>query len=289
MLLTNNHKLPVPLFNALTYKGNTPKLKRISATDLIDSPLRRILKIKYFDNISVDASENLWALLGTAIHRVIERSGSKETSELKKEIEYNGATLVTMGDYYENQELIDWKVTSVWSFVLGIKEEWTKQLNVIRFIYNKVGLEVNKLMVYAILRDWQRGKCYEKDYPQIPFQGVNIPLMKNIDQYINERVSLHLAAEKSIANVGDIPQCTEKERWSRPTIYALMKDDMKRAVRVFNNFEEATVFSVKYNDDGKNKGKKTRIETRPGEDTKCLYFCTVSKFCPYMNMKLKEK
>lgn len=277
-MITNKFSLPEPLYKALAKKRYAPIAGRISATALIDAPLIRVLLMKHTDEIVEDASEKIWALLGSAIHRVIELKGTKEASELKCTCKHeSGATLVSIGDYYENNILTDWKITSVWSYLLGGKASWEKQLNVVRYIYGKNDLPVKEMNVYAILRDWQQGKVYEHNYPQIPFQECKIDMWDDgkLKEYIDERVSAHLFAESMINDLANVPQCSAEERWQRPTTYAVKRPKIKRAVRVFELYGEAEEYL------GKQKDGTLYIETREGLSVKCEKYCPVNKFCPY--------
>ena len=277
-MITNVHRLPAPLFKALSQERRAPLAGRISATALIEAPLQRVLLMKHATEIEEDASEKLFALLGTAIHRVLEINGTVESSEVKKTCTHeSGATLVCIGDYYVNQILTDWKTISVWQSILGGKTSWTKQLNVNRYIYEKCGLPVKEVYVYAIIRDWTKNKAYDKDYPDIPFLEFKVPLWddKTLNDYINERVEAHLFAETLINSISNIPICTPEERWQRPDTYAVKREGIKRAVRVFNSNEEAE----KFIENG--KAKDLFIENRKGIEMKCQNYCSVNKFCEY--------
>lgn len=76
MKLTNKYNLPEPIYDAVKadpYKGGG----WISTTTLIDSPQIRVLKKAHKDELSEDASDMLWALLGSAVHGVLERANIK--------------------------------------------------------------------------------------------------------------------------------------------------------------------------------------------------------------------
>lgn len=276
---TNLYNLPPPLYRALVPERRQKVMGRIGATDLIDAPLRRILQMKYFNDIQEDASENLWSLLGKAVHYVVEKAGSASTSEYKAEFEHeSGALLVTVGDYYDNQILTDWKITSVWSFLLGTKDDWINQLNVVRYIYEHKDIPVKQMQVYAILRDHMKSKIYDAGYPQVPFQKIDIPLMPNheLEKYVGERVYLHLEAEKHISDITKIPQCSPKERWQREDVWAVSQKGRKSALRLHPTEEEAKKWII----ENKPKGD-IYIDHRIGENVKCKNYCSVSLFCPY--------
>jgi len=74
--LTNKLNLPEPIYDAVKadpYKGGG----WISTTTLIDAPRIRVLKKIYKEELTEDASEMLWALLGSAVHGVLERANIK--------------------------------------------------------------------------------------------------------------------------------------------------------------------------------------------------------------------
>jgi len=278
MSISNNYNLPLPLYKALSKERYAPIAGRLSATALIDAPLVRVLMMKHVKEIEEDASERMWAVLGTAIHWVIEQNGSKEASEAKRICKHkSGATLVCIGDFYENQILTDWKVTSTWSWLLGGKSSWEKQLNVVKYIYELNEMPVKEMYVYAILRDWVKSKSYDRDYPDIPFQGVKIPIWEpeKLEKYIDERVEAHLFAESLIDSIGNVPICTPEERWQRPDTYAVKREGIKRAVRVFDTNDEAEKFMEKA------KAKDLFIENRKGSEIRCNSFCSVNRFCEY--------
>ena len=73
-ILTNKYNLPETLVDALSY--DTHRMAGdISVTQLIDAPQIRILKRKH--QLTEDVSEKLWALLGTAMHHILERANIK--------------------------------------------------------------------------------------------------------------------------------------------------------------------------------------------------------------------
>ena len=70
-IYTNNHNLPESYVRAVTIDKHRVN-GDISVTQLIDAPQIRVLKQKHDETI--DVSTMLWALFGTAIHSVLERS-----------------------------------------------------------------------------------------------------------------------------------------------------------------------------------------------------------------------
>lgn len=278
MRITNNHNLPEPIYNAVC---NTwaPKPNRFSVTDLINAPLQRILKMKYWDKLEQDASDMLWALLGKSVHAILEPYSPAESfSEEKLETTINGSTVVCVADLYHNEIISDYKITSVYAFLLGDKPEWEQQLNLYALLYgNKLELVVAGLKINAILRDWTKSKSLkDSNYPATPFHSVDVPLWSTFDQYtyLIDRLNRHQQAEAHM----DAPVCTDEERWARPDKWAVIKEGRKTALRVLDSEEAALQWIEGYSKPDK---KKLSVDFRQGEYTKCRDYCIVRQVCEF--------
>jgi len=76
--ITNKFGLPETLLNAITY--DTHKTHgTISCTELIDAPQVRILKKKH--EYETDVVDNLYALMGTALHHILERANIESVKQ----------------------------------------------------------------------------------------------------------------------------------------------------------------------------------------------------------------
>lgn len=76
-IVTNKNGLPQPIVDAIGY--DTYRIGGdISTTTLIDAPQIRVLKMQHSREIETDASEMLFALMGTAIHHILERAHIKD-------------------------------------------------------------------------------------------------------------------------------------------------------------------------------------------------------------------
>jgi len=270
MKLLNSYGLPESLISAMC-RFRKPREDKISVTELVGSALVRHLKMKHWEEIEEDANDRLWALLGTSLHYVL-LNGTPENAfgEERLEAKFNGITITGQSDLYHEKEVTDWKTTSVYSFLLGIKPEWVAQLNLYKWLWEKNSFEVNSLKIHAILRDWMKSKTLANpDYPKIPFIAVKIPIwtLKDTEEYIGTRIKLHQTMPP--------PECTPKEKWTRPTTYAVMKKGQIRAKRVLDNLKEAEGWI--------GEQKDIFVDERKGLNVKCEEYCNVSKFCKYAN------
>lgn len=272
------------MYRALAHDGYTPGSRKsdISVTSLIGPPKITQLKKRYADQLEEDASDRVWSLLGQATHKVLELAGGeKEMTEKRLYKEIEGWTLSGQTDLYEveNGVLSDFKVTSVFSFLLGGKTEWEQQLNLNAMLWRDYGYEPKKLQIVAILRDWQSSKAeFEADYPKCAVHLVDIPIWDNEEciRFAAERIKLHQAAVEMPDD--SIPACTPKERWAKPDTFAIKKNGNKRASKVFAFKEDAENALAEF-------GPGHSIETRSGGDTRCERYCPVNSFCHYYKAK----
>ena len=75
MKLTNKFGLPDTVVKALTRSEYSKGDSNRSVTQLIDSPRVRILRQENWENMEEDVSEKMWAVLGTAAHKMFEETG----------------------------------------------------------------------------------------------------------------------------------------------------------------------------------------------------------------------
>lgn len=282
MIISNRFNLPSPIFNAIN-KVYEPKTNRYSVTDLIGPPLIRRLKLKHWQKLTEDASERLWALLGQAVDHIISKHAEGAIVQHKFEIPIDGAIIVGKPDIYWPipKSIEDWKVTSVWSFLLGDKKDWEQQLNCYAWGMAVKNFSVKKLTINAILRDWQKSKMLrDKDYPRIPFISKEIPLwpFEQQEQYIKDQLEYHRMSE--------LEECSPEDKWEKPTTYAVMKKGRKSALRVLDSRSTAGGWCV---DNGHATNKNGLVELtkgieiikRPGECVRCENYCPVRFVCSY--------
>lgn len=284
MKITNQAGLPEPLVRAVSRHSHEHVPNTISVTSLIQPPQIRALTLKHDGELSEDAGDRIWALLGTLLHGVLERNakGLKDTvTEEELSIEVLGWRVIGHYDLSEmvldGELLSDWKLTSVWAVKEGVKPEWVSQLNIYAHLIRAAGRQVNQIQIVAIGRDWSKNKAkFDTSYPQQQVKVMAVPLWtpEETQEFIEARVRLHQEAEK-----GSWSDCTPEERWSRPTIYALMKKGQKKAVKLFETRAAADFATA----------KDQYIVERPGESVRCESYCAVSGVCPQLKREKEAK
>lgn len=274
MKLTNTYNLPDTLVNALSWASRKPS-EGFSVTGLISPPRIAELTRRHWDEIEADISDMIWLAFGTAVHAVLERGELPESLvEERLSVMRNGVMVRGKADLLYQRILDDWKVTSVWTLIYNPdgREDWEAQLNLYRWLYHMQGFDdIEKLRIIAILRDHSKSKAKrENDYPPIPIATINIPMwtLAETEAYLDSRIQLHLSARGLPDD--QLPMCSDKDCWAKPTEYAIMKRGNKRAVKLYDSEEEAKAhlpIGGHY------------IEERKGEKTRCEEYCNAQPFC----------
>ena len=276
MNYTNELGLPAPLAAALTRDTYSRGDASYSATGLLRPP-RMAALFDDPDNIMFrDVSENLWTLFGTAVHSILE--DSKHPDFITEERLYCSVSGVKLSGAIDVQHiqkdgtriLQDYKTRKAYGVMNNDSDE--KQLNIYAYIAHKNGIKVSGLQIINFVKDWSRHEAERKpDYPPQDIFIQNIPLwpIEQTEAFVMERIAAH-----EEARAGNLPDCTDEERWLRDDKFAVMKEKRVRAVRVFDSQEEAETFIAAQKD-----ADKHTIDHRRGQPIRCEQFCDVADYC----------
>jgi len=281
MRLTNKFGLPEPIFQAIQWQERAHKLVgNVSCTSLIDSPLRFWLGKKYYDQLEEDASDRLWALYGSLVHLVAEKYGKEVGgAHVEKQViaDVLGWKVSAILDYVlEGAALSDYKFTSKWSTMNGVKPEWEAQLNVGLWLMRhgndeatvKIGAGIKRLEIVALFRDWTPSDS-DKFPNKVEVLKVKVWSDKDAQAYIEKRVALHQAAAKV---KGVPPCCTDSEKWLSD--FAICLRSKKTALKAkIKTRAEAEKWLVELGGD----------YIREAEPRRCKDYCSYGRsgFCPY--------
>lgn len=280
MKITNKYGVPEPLMTLARGEYYSKGDSEYSVTELMSPPRIRRLREQHQDNVEQDVSDMLWSIFGSAVHVVMERGDTP--GWVKEERIYHTIDGVKISGQIDLQQetpdgliVMDYKVTSAWA-VMQDKVEWEQQLNLYKWL-----IEVTKsrkvcgLKICAMIRDFSRHEKKE-GYPSNPIHMIDIPMWTAVEaeRFVRERLALHMNSKTPGAQ---LPPCTQDERWMSETIYAVMREGRKTAIRVFKDSSEAQ--SCAKEEQKKGKGNVT-IDIRPAEPKRCTGdFCGVARFC----------
>lgn len=295
MRITNKHGLPQPFVDAVSLSDKHTVRGDISVTQLIGPPLPLSLRKSHGGELESDASDMIWSIFGTSVHYLLEQNGKDENCQTEvplglgvqdfydrtKYWQVSGTCDLLVENDRSGVDLYDYKVTSVWACLHGIKPEWEKQLNVYARLAVEDGKYPDNLYVITILRDWQKSKAqYDSSYPQaaVMVHQVRSWSRQEADDYLAARIRVHF-------NPNAEPECcTDEERWAKPGKWAVMKGTNMKATKLCESAAEATEYINQIKD---KKGATYHVVERPSQYIKCESYCDVARFCPYYTKEEK--
>lgn len=304
MKITNLTNLPAPIVNAVQsdYKATKDKF---SITTLEKGVREILLARRHEDELESDVSDMIWALLGQLMHTVLEQSqeGDNQLKEEYLTVEiplYKGGFLKSGQKFdnkedekivkkyyisgrfdlydYNKQQVIDYKLTTVWSYVLGGKSEWKDQLAGYGWMLRSIGFPVTSAQNILIFRDWRQSEFF-RDPAKYPAKSCYVIDYKYTDADFDKAYDRLIDALTEIVKYentpdDELPVCSPEQRWEKPAVYKVMSKGRKTSHRNLPTREEAEQWMQ-----DNNKGEY--IVEVLGESTKCLRYCSCCQFCNY--------
>lgn len=289
MHITNRLNLPEPFVAAATSDHEYAE-GRYSVTDLLGGTCEAILKRRHADEIEDDVADRVWAIFGSAVHRILQ-DAQEAPDQLKENWiahQLDGGLrnywLSGIFDLYDDATgtVTDYKTASVWKVQMGDFEEWRKQTLMYCWLLQQIGFDAWTGQIVALLKDHSIRKARtDKDYPQHPVFIISWRFTKadleGIEDYIYRWF-------RQVSCMEDLPDdllltCSDSQRWHKPDTFAVVKDGNKRAARVLEDLDAASALCDQL---AEKTGKPHHVEHRIGEDTKCDSYCSVAEFCPYV-------
>lgn len=281
MKLTNELNLPHPFVDAATSDYQYTD-KRYSVTSVLKGTREAILQRRHSEEIEIDVSELVWAIFGSAVHKILEQS--EETADQLKEnwlsVEVqNGYELSGIFDLYDDVTgtVTDYKTATVWKFIYKEFDDWRTQCLAYVWLLRKIGFNARRGEIVGMLKDHSKTKAKtDHTYPQHPVQRIGWNFtdkdLEGFESWLKAKFAEIEAAEK--LSDDDLPLCSDVERWHKADKYAVMKEGRKTAVKLYDSEEEA-------NARVEAEGKGFYVEHRKGEDSKCLNYCSACEFCSH--------
>tara|TARA_R110000803_G_scaffold33582_4_gene73467 strand:+ start:2178 stop:3050 length:873 start_codon:yes stop_codon:yes gene_type:complete len=290
MKITNVLNLPQPIVDAVSNDPYDSGASDISVTRIIAPPRIVALTKTHNDEIVEDCSDRLFSLMGQAMHHILERGGDVEGERIIEKrlfAEVDGWTISGQLDIWENGVLSDYKFTSTYETMNGLKDEKAQQLNILAWLCRQNDIEVTKVQIVAMYRDYSKTTAKrERDYPQHQIGVIEAPLWSDEDTlaFIRERLAMHRAAET------ELPQCSDEDVWQRPSKWAVMQENRVKAWRLLNTKQEALEWCAKNNKIVRGEELKAGmyLEHRPGAKIRCEDYCSVAQFCTQFHPNVSQ-
>lgn len=286
-MITNKLNLPQPFVDAATSDHKYTD-KRYSVSEVLGGTCEAILKRRHQGEADEDVADRVWAIFGTAVHKVLQE-GEATSSQLQEEwlsvpVPEEGYRLSGIFDLYDEdmETVTDYKTASVWKVKFGEFEDWRKQTLLYCYMLRTQGFKATRGQIVALLRDHSQREAKLKaadGYPPHPVFTIGWEFTKEDFEEAERMLAdwyAKVSREEQLPDA-ELEPCSPEQRWHKPDKWAVMKDGRKRAVRVFEDEEQAVALLNEL----KEKDQGHHIEHRPGEDTKCDGYCPVAEFCHF--------
>ena len=278
MIVSNNLNLPAAFVHAVsTERHNAPHC--YSATTLNKGAKEIVLTDRHYDEITVDASEQIWAVWGTAVHALLESEKDDNFHEERFKVAVGNSYVTGQVDSYDMERGIinDWKTASVWKIQFADFADWRAQGLTYAWLLTKSGLEVKKCRFVALLKDHSKTKAkHDASYPQSPVFVYEFDVTAEDLAATEARIISKVTEIENAYKLGDddIEPCTLEERWADGEKYAVMKNGRKTAVKLFDNQQDAEAYAGEL-------GNSHYVEHRPAVSRKCEDYCSCCEFCNF--------
>lgn len=236
MKIVNSQNLPQSVYKWLSqdFYDNEAASGTISATSLKKPIQEFLLTQRHKEELEVDATERIWSLFGSGIHAVLDKVEGQTEERLFAKVK--GRVVSGKYDRVENNEVQDYKVTSVYTLIYGSREEdWRFQLSVYRWLYWKnKGVKLSDTgKIIVILRDWAQRDTDKPKYPPRPIMELPIDLypVSTTQLMIEDKVKAIKQAEK--LEDKDLPECTPEDRWFNQRKQQFIKCERYCTARAF--------------------------------------------------------
>lgn len=296
MILTNQLSLPQPFVDAVSSDYQYQD-KRYSVTSILKGTREAILQRRHDSEITSDVADMVWAIFGTAVHSILE-NGEESESQIKENklvVDLpNGYQLSGIFDLYDDATgtVTDYKTASCWKVKFGCWndwkpkadteefEDWRRQTLIYCWMLRRIGFDAKRGEIVALLKDHSKTKAKINEHPPLPVWQIGWDFAEEDFAWAEQFIADKFAEIELCEQLPDeeLPMCTEKERWTRGSKYAVMKKGVKRAKKLFESEEAAIAHAEQLS--ATEKGE-FYVEHRPGTDPKCMDYCSACEFCTY--------
>lgn len=285
MEITNDFELPEPLVNFAksdyVYKPNN-----YSVTELLKGTAEIVLLRRHSSEIKKDIASLAWSVFGTAVHLLLEKQPVSAGITKEQHISMEFGNITVNGRYdllNENIETVDdYKTASVTKIIKQEFDDYYKQGGMYCLMLTKKGIPCHTARFVMFLKDFSKSKQrLDYRYPKMPIYVKIFHYTDDDLDKIEKHIIDKLAEIKEMEKLPDeqLCPCSEEERWSEPTTYALKQKGRKTAIKIFKDRETAQKAI---------KNSNMYIEERKGVSHKCADYCDVCEFCPYGKMLLNN-
>jgi hypothetical protein len=218
---TNKHGLPEAFVRAVINDPYDNGGADFSATGLANPP-RATALLATHENVEVDVTSRVAAIIGQGSHHIAERAARKGIDLCEDRlfgvfhVDGKAYSVSAAVDLFETDTgtLTDWKTTKAYAFSKkagsGKKPEWVEQMNIGAELLRRNGHNPQKLVIIAMLKDWSQREAGSAGMPESEVLAVELPMWTPQETvlHIENRIRAHVSAKTHL------PECTTKENWA---------------------------------------------------------------------------
>lgn len=320
MKITNNHGISLPLAVWLLhdeYDYITGVENYLSATTLLKSVKQIVLSRRVAQaDLAMDLSDLIAQRFGHATHDSIERAWTKAGASGLKRLGYpdkvvdnlvvNPDTLKpgqvpvyieqramkaiaghTIGGKFDmvlDGRLFDFKTTSVYSWILGSKDEdYQLQGSIYRWLNPEI-IRDDYVYIQFLFTDWAKREARKNpNYPQTRIKEHPVELLSVQDTEAWIQNKLGVLSRLWTAPEDELPECSDKELWRSPTVYKYYANPLKTD-RATKNFETDKAAAMAFQ---ASQGGKGIVKAIPGQVKACEY-CRAFSVCQQKDRYLDD-
>ncbi len=280
MFFTNKRNYPKFIVDIIIaeYNSYSKGDADFSITEVIGSPLERMLKKRHHDEMEIDVDRLMFMFFGTMAHAVAERALMPYivAQEKRMFVKHDGMMLSGQLDvlYNENGKLRldDIKFTGKGVSKDGAKKSWIRQANSYRFMYNKTeNVLADELGILAFFRN---STMYEMKCARLPIKPFQL---NKVDEFLSKQIALHKIIDWEVTS--KIPECTPDDRWATEESWVIKKNTLKSTRALPSTTVDSEAKALNLLDSKVDKYPDAIIEHRPIYNRKCEEACDVSKYC----------
>lgn len=284
MKYTNKHDLPEIVRLWLTHDEYDHHKGVYSATTLLKPTRMVVLENIHEDELETDITDVIASRYGTALHESFEKVEMPGVIQEKRLFaEFEGNKLSGKPDMMRGVDnlkhahvfkMVDIKSTSVWTYIYGSRDEDHRiQLSIYRWLAKQNGYRmIHEGEIIYLFTDWSKSRAKQGgEYPPIRVMVKDVELMSTEEVELFIRVRLG-EIHHYLDNPSQLPPCTREELWQGDDKWAVMKQNRKSAVKVWDIEDDASNHVVEL-------GEGIHwIEHRPAKANRCNY-CLVTRWC----------
>lgn len=212
MKVENRNNLPEQIVRIVSKERKVVD-GRFSVTEILNGEREIILTRKHRDKITVDVSDMIATIFGSAVHKILELETDESKAEIRLEANVGDNVLSGRIDILdkENGVIEDYKTTSVYKIISEKYDDWKKQGLMYAWLAWKNGIMIDTVKFHALIKDWKKRESkYKKNYPESAFKTIEFKVtsieLREIEQWIVEKF------EKLKTDDPDV--CSKDERWN---------------------------------------------------------------------------